>query len=408
MGFFNLFKQSKREKPEDAHAEKSVTTSSRIVTVRGLAEAERIGACYHAMRLRADALAMSKLSFQRYSAVGRNWEELSSGPHSGQWRRLNWMLQVRPNRWQNATQMWQLLSWMSDGLGNAGLYLRRALDDGEVLEIEPCTVQSVLTNSSDVVYSVSPVFSATNFETKPENVILFNQLYPTRNNMRAASLVEVAQKALTAYATASGLMLTMAGKGNQKRFIVKQDSGNGGYGGMNGFDDNEVKKSVEHMNEQYNTNADFIFDEFATQITEISQSFQDVVSPTLLMRTQEVEEIGRTFGVPGPLMFAQTNSVYKSTDDAYKLFQNITLEPRLMSLEDEFACKILTEKEYDAFRFHFERHAMCLEGDKAKAETYKIYVDAGIMTADEVREVINLPKGAPVRPTPAPVNNSPK
>jgi len=405
MGFFNFRKQSKREKPTEAPSEgKSVNTGSRIYTVHGLAESERIGAAFHAMRLRADALAVSKLSFQRWNAAGRVWEEWNEGPHSGQWRRLNWMMQVKPNRWQNATQMWQLLSWMSDGLGNAGLYLRRSPLDGEVLEMEPCTFQTVTTGTSDVRYIVQPVFMATSFETAPDNVILLNQPASTRNDLRAASLVDVARSALTRYATASGLVLSMAGKGNQKRFIVKQETSTG-YSGMNGYADEEVKKGVENLNEQYRTDADFIFDEFATQLTEISQSFQDVVSPTLLVRAQEVEEIGRCFGVPGPLMFATSNAVYKSTDDAYKLFQNITLEPRLMSIEDEFASKILSEDLYGLCRFHFERHAMCLEGDKAKAETRKIYVDAGIMSADEVREQLNLPKGAPQRPAPAPVNN---
>lgn len=407
MGFFNFGKQSKREKPTEAPSgEKSVSTGSRIVTVRGLAEAERVGAAYHAMRLRADALAVSKLSFERYNAAGRVWTKWAEGPHSGQWRRLNWLMQVKPNRWQNATQMWQLLSWLSDGLGNAGLYLRRGFDGGEVLEIEPCTFMSVYQTGTEVRYIVQPVFSGSSFETDPENVILFNQPVSVRSSIHSAALVDVARAALTRFATASGLVLSMAGKGNQKRFIVKQDTGNGGYSGMNGYNDDEVKKGVENMNEQYRTDADFIFDEFATQLTEISQSFQDVVSPTLLVRAQEIEEIGRCFGVPGPLMFAQTNSVYKSTDDAWKLFQNVTVEPRLMELEDEFDSKILTEAEYDMFRFHFERHALCLEGDKAKAETRKIYVDAGIMSADEVREELNLPKGAPQRPAPAPVANN--
>ena len=407
MGFFNFGKQSKREKPTEAPSEgKSVNTGSHIYAVRGLEEAERVGAAYHAMRLRADALAVSKLSFQRRNTAGRFWEEWNEGPHSGQWRRLNWMLQVRPNRWQNATQMWQLLSWMSDGLGNAAIYLRRMPSTGEILEMEPCTFSVVYGTPSDPRYIVQPVFSLTSFETEPRNVILLNQASATRNSLRVHSLVDVACQALTRYATASGLVLSMAGKGNQKRFIVKQDTGNGGYSGMNGYDDSEVKKGVEDMNEQYRSNADFIFDEFATQLTEISQSYQDVVSPTLLMRAQEIEEIGRCFGVPGPLMFAQTNSVYKSTDDAWKLFQNITVEPLLMSIEDEFACKVLSEDLYDVCRFHFERHAMCLEGDKAKAETRKIYVDAGIMSADEVREELNLPKGAPQRPAPAPVANN--
>lgn len=389
MNWFNFGrKAAKREtSTSTSESEKSVSTISHTENVYNLQQALQLDTAFHAMKLRADALALAKLSYERFIKAQGVWEEWSDGPHSEEWRRLNWLMQVKPNRWQNATQMWQLASFMRDGIGRAGIYLRRGTD-GSIIELEPCTYQRIIMRGEETL-TVSLVFSDLCIAARPEDVLCLS--LNSNKDFLELGIVQLAQKALSRYATACKLQLSMVGKGNQKRFIVRQEKSSANYAGLNGLQDSEMDANVENMNRQYASGDDFIFDPSASQTTEISQSFQDVMTPTNEMRKIDIEAIGRYFGVPSPLMFASSNAVYKSTDDAYLMFNKLTMEPIYEALEDEASSKILVPEDYGHFRLHFKRHALCLDGHKTKAETYKILTDAGIMTRNEVRQELNLP-----------------
>ena len=92
-----------------------------------------------------------------------------------------------------------------------------------------------------------------------------------------------------------------------------------------------------------------------------------------------------------PLMFCNTNAVYKSADDAWHVFERLTLKPILKHVEQEFNCKVLNEFDIGKQRYAFSCEDLCLDSDKSKAETNNIYVAGGIMTPNEARARMGLP-----------------
>ena len=378
MGLFDFFGKREAQKAEQQLQNAGAVVPSRRVFVNNGDRAMKVGAFYHALDLRATTAARATLKYERYT--GGRWQENDYGSN----RRLNWLLQVRPNELMTADQMWKLAFRMRDVEGCAGIYI-----DEKGGEIERLVPVHLTWDPVGFKYTIqSDEFTSLTGKTVNADKVVVLKGVVTPGWPLGRSLLHYAKDTLSLAATAEGLCLDVMSKGGTFRAIVKQEQQISGLQGLSNLDDNEVKKNTDSISEQFAEGKDFIFDPSASNVTPITQSFQDLQVD--LQRNKAIEDIARFTGVPLPLMFCATNAVYKSIDDAWHTFLELTIKPLLEEVEQELNAKLLTPGEHGSWRFRFDTGHLCLDSDKSKAETAQIYVASGVKTVNEVREELNL------------------
>ena len=378
MGLFDFFGKREAQKAEQQLQNAGAVVPSRRVFVNNGDRAMKVGAFYHALDLRATTAARATLKYERYA--GGKWQENDYGSN----RRLNWLLQVRPNELMTADQMWKLVFRMRDVEGCAGIYL-----DEKGGEIERLVPVHLTWDPVGFKYTIqSDEFTSLTGKTVNADKVVVLKGVVTPGWPLGRSLLHYAKETLSLAATAEGLCLDVMSKGGTFRAIVKQEQQISGLQGLSNLDDNEVKKNTDSISEQFAEGKDFIFDPSASNVTPITQSFQDLQVD--LQRNKAIEDIARFTGVPLPLMFCATNAVYKSIDDAWHTFLELTIKPLLEEVEQELNAKLLTPGDHGSWRFRFDTGHLCLDSDKSKAETAQIYVASGVKTVNEVREELNL------------------
>ena len=387
MGLFDFLKREQSKAPTGQNTGASVP--QRRIVINNGDSAQQVAAFFHAIELRATTAARACLRYERL--VDDKWEQFSYGDNN----RLNWLLQVRPNALMTSIQMWKLAFRMRDLEGSAGIYIRY---EGErVMELIP--VHLTWSRNNNTFKCVSDEFSRQWDNVPAEHVIILKGIV-TPGYPLGRSILHYAKQTLSTAATAESLCLDVMSKGGTFKAIVKQEQQINGLQGLATLDDKEAEKNTDNIGEQFAEGKDFIYDPSASQITPITQSFQDLQVD--LQRNKAIEDIARFTGVPLPLMFCATNAVYKSIDDAWHTFKTLTIEPLLEEVEQELNSKILSDKDFGKFRFRFDTSALCLDSDKGKAEVAQIYINAGVKTRDEVRQELNLAPLGNNDPTPTP------
>jgi HK97 family phage portal protein len=103
-----------------------------------------------------------------------------------------------------------------------------------------------------------------------------------------------------------------------------------------------------------------------------------------------VVEIARAFRVPLNLVMDYERSTYSNVTEQNRSFLTHTLQPWLTRIEQAMCKSLLTESEKEKY---FVEHltAGFLKADtKTRYEAYKVAIDAGFLTVDEVRQLENM------------------
>lgn len=368
--------------PPTRNYEKKPTGASvraKMVTVGANEGALALTSVLHAIDLRATTAARSTLEYQR--CVGTQWVQFLHG--NTQARLNNYLFQVRPNRFQSAQQMWKMLYLTCDIYGCAALYLEKD-DMRDLAAVWPCRCGSLTATNE---YHLSNIMTGMSLIADADDCIVIKSV-ATPTHPEGVSLLLYAVRTLSLGATAEQFALDTMAKGGTFKGILKQESAMVGLQGIDSIDDVEAKKVATSIQEQWDNGADIATDPSAGNLQQVSQSFQDLQVPTMVDKTTEA--VARLFNVPLPLMFISTNAVYKSMDDAWHTFDVLAIQPMLEEVEQELNGKLLNEYDFGQFRFKFNSDKVCLDSDKSKAETEKIYVDAGIKTVNEARAKLGL------------------
>lgn len=109
------------------------------------------------------------------------------------------------------------------------------------------------------------------------------------------------------------------------------------------------------------------------------------------LRAFQLAEIARAFRVPPVLLMDYARATWSNSSEMGRQFVNFTLQPWLLKIEAEFALKLFTPE---------DRARLCLEHDidqlvnanpLDRAQAAQAFRSAGVMTANELRAVENLP-----------------
>lgn len=377
FGLKNFFqKREGNSKPTN----KGANVQSNRVFAIGIS-ALKVGACYHAVDLRANAIALAELKIERcVNGVWRN--ELRDITGARDFRHLQYLLQVMPNEYMTADQMWKQLSTWRDCEGISAIYF----PGGTTHMAFP--VHNMTHNYTNNTWSFTLDCRQQTLSNVPasELVILRGMYFGTNTYL---SHTQAAQTALSLYLTADNFTTDTIGKGGTMKMFVSEDGGSDPLQGIASLSDQEVKSAVDEVREQVAANDDVIFLQ-GVKTESRSQSFQDLQIDQ--HKKAVIEDVARIFGVPLPLMFSSTNAVYKSIDDAFHTFVGLTIRPLLEELEQELNAKLLGEDNYGVLRFRFDISQLCLDSESARATTASTRRNAGITTANEERKYIGLPE----------------
>lgn len=103
-----------------------------------------------------------------------------------------------------------------------------------------------------------------------------------------------------------------------------------------------------------------------------------------------VVEIARVFRVPLNLVMDYERSTYSNVTEQNRSFLTHTLQPWLTRIEQAMMKSLLTESEKDKFFIEHLTQGFLRSDTKTRFESYKIAIDGGFLTIDEVRQLENM------------------
>lgn len=104
----------------------------------------------------------------------------------------------------------------------------------------------------------------------------------------------------------------------------------------------------------------------------------------LASRRFTVEELCRLFQVPPPIVQDLSHGTFTNSREAGRWFAQFTLSPWCRKIEAEFARSVFTDS---AMNLEIDMSALMRGDAETRWQSHKIAVDAGILDADEVREI---------------------
>jgi HK97 family phage portal protein len=103
-----------------------------------------------------------------------------------------------------------------------------------------------------------------------------------------------------------------------------------------------------------------------------------------------VVEIARVFRVPLNLAMDYERSTYSNVTEQNRSFLTHTLQPWLTRIEQAITKSLLTESEKQRFFVEHLTQGFLRADTKTRFESYKIAIESGFLTVDEVRQLENM------------------
>jgi HK97 family phage portal protein len=100
-----------------------------------------------------------------------------------------------------------------------------------------------------------------------------------------------------------------------------------------------------------------------------------------------VVEIARVFRVPLNLVMDYERSTYSNVTEQNRSFLTHTLQPWLTRIEQSMMKSLLTESEKEKYFIEHLTQGFLRADTKTRLESYKIAIEAGFLTVDEVRQL---------------------
>lgn len=301
-------------------------------------------------------------------------------------RRLNYLLQVRPNPLMTASEMQEQIEYHKLYFGNAYVYIDREYN-GEVAALWLCTNGSYnpLANTYALTYN-TPYGPRIMAEAPAADVLHFKNLFLTGDMYVGLPMIECAIRALSISATGDEQALQDVAKGGKQKILLQEDKGQAP--GLRGrVSKQELRKVRDEFDEMWNA-TDFVVFDNEVKATVISQTAQQL--QLLETRGYQVAEIARILGIPRIMMMETEGSSYKMPEHATQEFLLRTIQPRIRKHEDELNSKLLRDYDFGMRRIHVCELALRRLDAKGQADIDKIHLETG-WSPNEIRAQYDLP-----------------
>lgn len=341
-----------------------------------------VPAWYRGVSLIMQTMGQMRIQYQRMNGEGGNFIE----DRYGDARRLNWLLQVRPNPLMTASQMQEQIEFRKIYYGNAYVYIERNVS-GWPLALWLCTGggYNPLTDTYQLTYNRDN-HPAVFIEANSEDVLHFKNIFMTDDYFMGIPTIVYAMKTLSIAATADEQTLKDMAKGGKHKVILQEEK-QPSLGTRGRANKEQLKKVTQDFASDWN-GGDFILLDNVAEAKVISQTAAEL--RLLESRGFEVNDIARILGIPRIMMMEDQGASYKMPEHATQEFLLRTIQPRIRSCEDEYNSKLLSEFDFGKRRIHVCELALRRLDAKGQAEIDKLHLESG-WSVNELRSQYDLP-----------------
>ena len=364
-----------------AHA---ATISGKVITADGEQSSLTFAAFYAALLRRANTMAQLPLHYQKYNSRTRCYED-DLNPRGG--ASLNYLLQVRPNPYMNATVFWRLIELYRILRGNAYIYVHRD-HENEIDALYLCNsaLYSTTPNTYQLTYYIGSTL-ATRANIPAADVLHFKNAI-VQDGILGVPTIRFAARSLNTAATQENLVLDNAAKGGRKKIVIQEkEQASMGLGKVGKNAMHDIARNLQQ--DLWDGEHDVTYVPNVANITDISQSLQEL--QLLDLRKFSVIEAARWLGVPAIFLADQTNTSYRTYEDATNDFLVSTIAPNICEIEDELNSKLLTPADFGKRRFHIDESRLFRLNRAAQAQWNKARMETGSASINELRHEMGLP-----------------
>ena len=343
-----------------------------------------IPAWYRGVTLLMQTMGQMVTQWQKRNQEGGNFIE----DRYGIGRKINYLLQVRPNPLMTASQMQEQIVYRQIYWGNAYVYIERD-EYGDPVYLWLCTGGGYdpITNTYNVTFNREHG-PQTIMSVPAQDVIHFKNVIMTDSMYMGRPVIEFAMQALSIAATADDQTLKDVAKGGKYKVLIQeQKSTNNTMGLLGRANQNELRKATQQFSEDWVANDVVMLDNVA-DAKLLSQTAQQL--QLLEQRGFEVADLARILGIPRLMMMEEAGSAYKMPEHATQEFLLRTIQPRIREWEDELNSKLLREEDFGRRRIHVCELALRRLDAKGQAEIDKMHMETG-WSVNEIRALYDLP-----------------
>lgn len=357
--------------------------SANIAYVYTRQQAMQISTVYSCMTAIADSISRAPLLYKRLNEGRGYFVDNKAAP-------LYWLLRRMPNSRQTASTMMHDLVIQLLSCGNAYIvpvYGESGYADALVLVAEPTAVAyDVRANLYTIADAVHPEINIGRAYGGEE--VLHFKINEQPSTGKGVGVLEYARRTLETAATAGAENLKRFANGGRVKAIFHQED-DGRVGFSSGvYDNNEMKQAGDGIEEQIQSGKDIITVPGAGKLDPLAMTSADMQFLESLKFS--VAEICRFFRVPRSIVMDDTNSNYKSSEQATAQFYQFALAPIMRVIADEFNAKLIPDAVKDRYQFMFDVAALYAADPQTQAE-YQAKMLGNGFTINEIRKMNNLP-----------------
>ena len=343
-----------------------------------------VPAWYCGVRRIMQTMGQMVIQYQRLNSEGGNFTEDRYGTN----RRLNYLLQVRPNPLMTASQMQAQIEYRKIYYGNAYVYIERdEYDDVKYLWLCTGGGFNPLNNTYNLVYNSErgPRMKVT---AQAKDVLHFKNVILTDDYYYGIPTLDFAFKSLQISATADQQALEDVAKGGRHKILLQEQQSAQPAGTRGRANPSELRKTAARFGEDWAAGDVVILDNVMNPqiISQTSQQLQ-----LLEQRSFQVSDRARRLGVPRIMMMEDAGSSYKMPEHATQEFMLRTIQPRIREWEDELNAKLLTAEDFGKRRIHVCDLALKRLDAKGQAEVDKLQLETGAATVNDIRAKYDRP-----------------
>jgi len=283
-----------------------------------------------------------------------------------------------PNPLMTASELWEMMAGHLALRGNAFAYIER--DAGEVVALWPLHPGrvSVELKDRDLIYTHQNDGQERKYRSdeilhirglSSDGITGYSPLAMCRNTFGSAIAIrEYSAKYFKNDASPGGILTTSAALSPDQTKAIRE-------GWNKGFQGSKRAHKTAVLGGDLKWQAVGISPEDSQMIDSMKFS---------------VVEIARVFRVPLNLVMDYERSTYSNVTEQNRSFLTHTLRPWLTRIEQAVFKSLLTESEKKRYFAEYLTHDLLRGDTKTRYESYKIALDAGFMTKNEVRRAENM------------------
>lgn len=329
-------------------------------------------------------MGQMQIQWQKLNGEGGNFIE----DRYGLGRKVNYLLQVRPNPLMTASEMQEQIEFRKIYWGNAYVYIERNnMGDPEAFWLCTSGAYDPINDTYNLVYNGTEG-PKIHVNVPSRDCLHFKNVFLTDDMYSGIPMIWVAMNTLALAATGSKQALTDMGKGGKMKLILGEQRNGSLPPIANGlFDKDRMNSYAQEIQEKLYTN-DVVSIRGLDKVQVISQTSQQL--QLLESRGFEVAEIARILGIPRIMMMEEQGSNYKMPEHATQEFLLRTIQPRIRKHEDELNSKLLGPADFGRRRIHVCELALRRLDAKGQAEIDKLHLESG-WSVNELRSQYDLP-----------------